>query len=354
MRTKSLKTLMLCAIMFALCDVNHAQAQYDLDYGLAFGTGHYLGDVGGKAATRQDFFYDLHFNSSRFSSHAFVRYRLNKYITLRGQIGTTMIGEDDAKSVALGRAMRNVHFRNFVNELSARGEFHFYTNPHIFSKVGKFHLGLQAYALAGLTGFSHAPQAKLDRDAAEFHFLSGRITTEPNLFDYDRWYDLRSEQTEIDTYGKLGLALPLGLGTMVTINNDIRVGLEFVWNLTTSDFLDDVSRTYNNPALMSDLGIVLSCPASAELYAQLHGSPRDGDDTYATIDGPWGYRTPSEGVPERIRGNPDKNDTYGSLQLTVAKVIQTQSNFSQKNFTSSRLYRVRPQSRRPQLTRTKY
>ena len=29
----------------------------------------------------------------------------------------------------------------------------------------------------------------------------------------------------------------------MTINNDLRIGLEFVWNLTLTDYLDDVSTT---------------------------------------------------------------------------------------------------------------
>ena len=31
------------------------------------------------------------------------------------------------------------------------------------------------------------------------------------------------------------------------------------------------------------------------------------------------------------RGNPDKNDTYGTLQVTVSKVVRSQSNFRKNN-----------------------
>ncbi|MDA0729848.1 MAG: hypothetical protein O3B70_09525 [Bacteroidetes bacterium] len=338
-------------IMFTFSDTNHAQAQYDLDYGFAFGTGHFLGDVGGKSTIRQDGASDLHLSESRFSSHVFVRYRVNNYLTLRGQLGTVAVADDDANSTYLPRVTRNAHFRNSINELSARAEVHFLTLPNLTGRTGKFRMGLQAYGLAGVTGFSHAPQAQLDQNAAEYHFARGHISSNPNYFDYDRWYDLRSMNTEPGDYSIVALAIPFGLGTMITFNNDIRLGVEFVWNLTTTDYLDDVSHTWNNPAYLSDIALVLSSPSSAELLIQSEGdAPRDEAGANAFLDGSFYYHD----GPGSPRGNPDKNDTYGSLQVTVAKVVKSRSSYSQATFTSYKWNKRRPKSRRPNFTRAKY
>ncbi len=346
MKTKSLIIFTLGLIMFTFSDTNHAQAQYDLDYGFAFGTGHFLGDVGGKNSIRQNGAADLHLSESRFSSHAFVRYRLNNYITLRGQLGTVAVADDDANSTYLPRVTRNVHFRNMINELSARAEVHFLTLPNLTGRTGKFRMGLQVFGLAGVTGFSHAPQAQMDRNAAEYHFTRGHITSDPMYFDYDRWYDLRAMNTEPGEYSAVAVAIPFGLGTMLTLNNDIRVGVEFVWNLTTTDYLDDVSHTWNNPAYLSDIALVLSSPSSAELLIQSDGdAPRDVVGANAFLDGSFYYHE-GEGSP---RGNPDKNDTYGSLQVTVSKVVKTRSSFSQAKFKSYSWKR-----RRPSFSRVKY
>ena len=65
--------------------------------------------------------------------------------------------------------------------------------------------------------------------------------------------------------------------------------------------------------------MVLSTPWSAELFAQLDNSPRDGDEIDARLD----YR---EG---RIRGNSNKNNTYGTLQVSVSKVLKTKARLPQ-------------------------
>ena len=54
-----------------------AEGQYALDYGFAFGTGNYLGDIGGDALERREFFTDLHLSQTKLSTHLFVRQRLN-------------------------------------------------------------------------------------------------------------------------------------------------------------------------------------------------------------------------------------------------------------------------------------
>lgn len=71
--------------------------------------------------------------------------------------------------------------------------------------------------------------------------------------------------------------------------------------------------------------MVLSTPWSAELYAQLDNSPRDGDEIDARLD----YR---EG---RIRGNPNKNNTYGTLQVSVSKILKTKSSFATTNYSNA-------------------
>ena len=182
-------------IMFATSNANHAQAQYDLDYGFAAGTGHYLADIGGKEQIGRNFVSDLHLGSMRFSSHVFVRYRIHDRVALRGQLGTVQIAGDDAVS-PMPRGLRNIHFRNFVNELSVRTEVSVWNQPFLTRRTSKVQMGLDTYLTLELTGFTHAPQARLDRDVAEYHFVRGNISTNPNLFDYDWWYDLRSVQTE--------------------------------------------------------------------------------------------------------------------------------------------------------------
>ena len=65
--------------------------QYRWDVGIAAGTGNYLGDIGGEELTRRDLIFDLHIDQTKFSSHAFARYRFNNIISIRGSFGAIFV-----------------------------------------------------------------------------------------------------------------------------------------------------------------------------------------------------------------------------------------------------------------------
>ncbi len=317
---------MLCTALLWAGFATGSNAQYGLDYGFAIGTANYLGDIGGDDLTRRDFSADLHLGQTKLSSHVFVRYRLNSVLAVRGQVGTVYLEDYDNLSSNPARATRNAHFRNFVNELSVRAEVSFFSNPMITRYTSKLRMGMNAYATLGVTGFSHNPQAQLNRDAAEYHFAQGNIATNPTQLNYDEWYDLRDAGTETLTYGQLSMGMPLGLGVSFEVNHQIRVGMEFVWNLTFTDYLDDVSFTWADPSGLSDIQFLLSNPSSV-VVAEAAG-----------VDNPEAFLNSFrwDEAYDSPRGNPDKNDTYGTLQVSVSKVVMSSSNFRRNNYRSAR------------------
>ena len=322
---------MLCTAILWAGIATGSNAQYGLDYGFAIGTANYLGDIGGDDLTRRDFSADLHLGQTKLSSHVFVRYRLNSVLAVRGQVGTVFLEDYDNLSTNVARVTRNAHFRNFVNELSARAEVSFFSSPMITRYTSKLRVGMNAYATLGITGFSHNPQAQLNRDAAEYHFAQGNIATNPTQLNYDEWYDLRDAGTESLTYGQLSMGVPLGLGVSFEVNHQIRVGMEFVWNLTFTDYLDDVSFTWADPSGLSDIQFLLSNPSSV-VVAEAAG-----------VDNPEAFLNSFrwDEAYESPRGNPDKNDTYGTLQVSVSKVVMSSSNFRRNNYRSARTHSKR-------------
>ena len=42
----------------------------------------------------------------------------------------------------------------------------------------------------------------------------------------------------------------MGFGASFMINYAYRIGIDFVWNLTTTDYIDDVSFTYADPKVL--------------------------------------------------------------------------------------------------------
>lgn len=324
-------TLLAALVLFP----QNTQGQYALDYGFAFGTGNYLGDIGGDNLERRDFFPDLHLNQTKLSTHVFVRQRLNGAIALRAQLGTTYIEDYDNLSSNPARMTRNAHFRNFIHEFSLRSEVNIFSRTSITKYSSKLRVGVNTYGILGVTGFMHNPQARLDPTSAQYHYDQGNITELVSAWNYDKWYNLRDAGTEKQDYGLASFGIPMGVGASFMVNYTTRVGIDFVWNLTFTDFLDDVSGTYADPesfvgnaeaGLTRDMQYVLSQPANPTVAAA------------AGVDNPEAFLNSFrwDAAYESPRGNPDKNDSYGTLQVTVSKVVKNSSSFFKTNNYSSR------------------
>ena len=321
MRTQALRIGGLLGFLLVLNLEQTAWGQYSWDVGLAGGTGNYLGDIGGDEQTRRNFILDLHLGQTKFSGHAFARYRRSGLFALKAQLGIVRIEDYDNLSSNLARVTRNAHFRNNIYELSVRQEVNLFSRSEITSYTSRNQIGVNAYALMGVTGFLHSPQARLDRDAAEYHFAQGNINTNPVVLDYEQWHNLRDFGTESVSYRKMSTGFPIGLGASFIVNYSFRVGVELVWNLTLTDYLDDVSTTWANPENLSDIGLILSNPSSP-VVAEAAGAT-DPDAYLNNFRYDDNYSSP--------RGNPDRNDTYGTLQITLSKVLMTTSDYWNEN-----------------------
>lgn len=337
-------TTLLAALFLSPQDT---QGQYALDYGFAFGTGNYLGDIGGDALERRDLFPDLHLSQTKLSTHVFVRQRLNGALAVRAQLGTTFIEDYDNLSTNPARMTRNAHFRNFIHELSLRSEVNIFSRTSITKYSSKFRVGINTYGILGVTGFVHNPQARLDATSAQYHLDQGNISELVSAWDYDKWYNLRAAGTEKQDYGIASLGVPMGVGASFIVNYNTRIGIEFVWNTTFTDHLDDVSGTYADPesfvgdasqGLSRDMQYVLSQPANSTVA------------TAAGVDNPEAYLNSFrwDAAYESPRGNPDKNDSYGTLQVTVSKVVKNSSAFfKSNNYTARRAAKRRAYRGKP-------
>ena len=276
--------------------------QYRWDVGIASGTGNYLGDIGGGELPGRDLFFDLHLDQTKFSSHLFARYLFNDITSVRVSFGTVFIKDTDAASTNPGRVARNAHFRNTIYEGSVRVQGVIWARPNILPYKFRRHVSGEVYGIAGLTYFMHNPQARITREAAEYNYEVGLISTDPDSFNYDLWYDLRKYQTEGVAYSKSSIAIPLGIGAGFTMNKNWILAFEMVWSVTFTDYLDDLSTTYADTENLNDIGIVLSRPSG---LSNSSGSKR---------------------------GNPGRNDAFGTLQVSISKIIKYQSGFSRRSY----------------------
>jgi hypothetical protein len=91
------------------------------------------------------------------------------------------------------------------------------------------------------------------------------MTIGASLFNYDPYAYLKDEKYYLrplgtegqgdslypdrKPYSTMGLAIPFGVGIKYALNDRINIGFEVVHRFTNTDYLDDVSKTYVDPAV---------------------------------------------------------------------------------------------------------
>ena len=163
-----------------------------------------------------------------------VNYELTPQIMLRGGFTYSIIGGADRFAHDDSMLARNLAFETHLTEFSAIGEYYFFNldeqkfSPYVFGGVAVFHFN--PYAYSGTT---------------DKIFLKPLSTEGEGLSAYpDR-----------KPYALTQLALPFGAGVKYAFNDRVRLGLELGIRKLFTDYLDDVSSRYVDPAdLLADRG----------------------------------------------------------------------------------------------------
>ena len=184
---------------------------------------------------------------ARLLNRVGARVELN-YLTLEGS-------DADAPGDTFER-QRNLSFES--RNLHAHLDGVFYIKPY----RGDYHKRwvFDPYLVAGVGVLQYNPAAKLGGD----RFL------------------LRDAQTEGVDYSQFAVTAPLGLGAKFRVNEFINVNLEVLYNITFTDYIDDVSNTYatelaNSTAILlsdrkDEVGVI-----TPEFYDQIQPGARRGD-----------------------------------------------------------------------------
>lgn len=269
-----------------------SKKQY-VSWGVNLNTSHYFGDI---APTQSMGSTD--FSKTRPSIGGFIQKRLTPRVTGRIMFTELMIEGDDANANTTGhdlfRVQRNLHFRNFISELSFMGIVDLFKNEGVYYRRPKV---LIPYLSAGIAVFHHMPQAK---------------DSEGN------WTSLRPLKTEGVEYSPIAISIPLGIGFRYKLTGKIDIGMEFIVRYALTDYLDDVS---SNSYVPSD---EFGSPEALEFAFRAWES---GEGSY------WGDvfagEQPSAAaydkeVVERAwdrRGNPNNNDVYMSMNLQMNYIL---------------------------------
>ena len=262
-----------------------SKAQWRLDYGLSVGVSNYLGDIGGKEKTRRDFVADMKMAKTRWNFGGFVRYKIKPKLSLKLALDYLRIEGDDKLSSNPARNTRNLNFRNDMFDLGLTGEYFFYENNDL-GNTYRFKNGFRAYIFAGVGAYYSNPKANYKGE----------------------WVPLRPLKTEGVSYSPIGLNIPVGLGFYFTFSKKHRIGFEYNYRTTFTDYLDDISGTYASTSGMAPDAAALS-NRTGELGASV-------DPNFA-----------KNFVPGSKRGDKTHKDSYMTMSLSYSYVIRGKSSF---------------------------
>jgi hypothetical protein len=105
-------------------------------------------------------------------------------------------------------------------------------------------------------------------------------------------------------YSTMALALPFGVGVKYALNERMNLGLEVLYRFTNTDYLDDVSKTYVDPAVF---------PANPD------GTP---NVAYLLSDRSYETGTPI-GQKDRQRGNSQNKDQFVTAMFYISFNLQS-------------------------------
>ncbi|MDX9749663.1 MAG: DUF6089 family protein [Flavobacteriales bacterium] len=276
-----------------LLGLQNTEAQYLWDVGAHVGAANYLGEMGGKEQTRRDFVWDMKLGQTRWAIGGFARRKMSRLISVNAGLMYMRLQGADANSTNPARVARNLNFRNDMFELYLRPEVTIYQDNDLGGR-GRYRSDFRLFAYAGVAAFYSNPKGRINNEGA-FH-------------------NLRPMNTELVDYGAINFAIPAGLGFHITKKRRHRFGWDFGWRTTFTDYIDDVSTVYADPAMLPDG----SAPFANQTSHAVALDP--------SLPHPNNYTTGAK------RGDPTHNDSYLTMTLTYSYVLRGQSNFYRQRY----------------------
>ena len=208
----------------------------------AIGTNNFLGELGGSDGIGSHTIKDLDFKASRFVFQGGYAFRFAKRFAIGADLAFAMIAGKDQYTNNPIRNARNLEFRSPVIELAPLIYFYpmvdDYSITRKLGQKGKAIVRPRIYICTGVAAVWFNPRAK---------YIDGK------------WYSLRSLGTEgqgiIATrkkYSPVTLGIPAAVGIDFPLTREWMIGAKVQFTYTFTDYMDDVSTTYVDPAIFDD------------------------------------------------------------------------------------------------------
>lgn len=241
------KSIILLVFSFAIISSTYSQAllfgeKVKWEVGFNFGPSFFLGDLGGNSGKGTNNLKDINFEFTKFMKGAFITMYPKNWVGLRLAADYTYLEGDDAIINTTGidelwRKQRNLDFKSNVIE----GYFALEVFPTmLLNRNSDYEPRLRPYLLGGV---------------GVFHFNSkGSLT---DAAGNKTWYYLHPLRLEgqgmpeypySKPYSLTQLNIPYGGGLKYFASDRINISMEMLYRKTFTDYIDDVSKNYIDPA----------------------------------------------------------------------------------------------------------
>jgi hypothetical protein len=277
-------------------DGNYMQNSIVYEVGISGGVMNSLTDLGGKKGIGKGFIKDLRWKTAKPSYGGYVLANYNDKLSLRleANFGEVLGFDSILKAVAhttSGRYERNLSFKSKISEVQLALEVH----PFGFFKYeDRDPPRLSPYGILGAGYYKFNPQGYLN---GQWYFLQP-LSLEGQGF---------KEYPESKVYQLNQFNVSSGLGLKYEISPLFNARIELVHRTLFTDYLDDASTGFIDPALFDKY----LTPNKAAIAKQLFDRKPE--------------KTP--GFPSKLvdqRGDPNDNDSYFTIQLKFGLILGRQ------------------------------
>ena len=299
-----IKQTILLLICFTLFSKSYSQSfllgeKVKWEIGLNFGPSFFLGDLGGNSGKGTNNIKDVNLEFTKLMKGVFITMYPKNWVGVRLAADVTYLeGSDDIINTTgideLWRKQRNLDFKTTVLEGYLALEIF---PTMLLSRYTEIQPRLRPYAFAGVGFFHFNPKGSITDAAGD-----------------KTWYKLQplklegqgmSEYPSSKPYKLTQINIPIGAGLKYYASERLNISAELLYRKTFTDYIDDVSTKYVDPAVynkylsaqdaalankLSDKAIGIIYPGMTRYPAGTQrGDTKDGD-TYFSIVLKFGLR----------------------------------------------------------------
>lgn len=300
------KTALITIFILSLFSSTQAQKWklYRHEAYLGIGPTGMYSELGGGRTEARDLFLDFNTKATRFAGAGGYRFKINELFSAKASLTYARLYGSDSFSKDIYRKSRNISVTTSLLEISAVGEFYFikektYNRYRLRGLKGGISSSLSAYILGGLGGFYFNPTAV---------YNGTRYSLQPLGTEGQGIYPNTKK------YSRINACIPIGIGTKLTLTENISLSLEYNLRYTLTDYLDDTSGSYADPTDVANANGGLNTEKGQAAYYFAHPSI-NVNDFFAGGSSPKGQQ----------RGDMTSNDVY------MFAIIGINYKFSSKN-----------------------